>query len=379
MHFYCNKIATFYTQGFYRMATIQKRTRKTGKTTFTATIRIKGYKPLSATFDRATDAKTWIQENESKMRKGKHIKEIEARKHTVAELIDRYLEHEVEYRKSDKEKFKMHLAWWKENIGFYILSDITPAILAECRDKIQNEPSKKPKKKKKERSNSTVNRYMSTMSIVFTKAVKEWGWLEDNPMFRVSKRKEDKGRVRFLTDDERTKLLEACKKCPNPLMYLLVILALSTGARYSEIINLQWKNIDFKNKQLHFLDTKNGEDRGVPLSQLAYDLLKEHSKVRNIKSDFVFARSKGDQPLDIRCHWRKILKEIKLENFRFHDLRHSAASELAMSGASLLEIAEILGHKTLAMVQRYSHLTKKHTAELLERMNEKQFANIENT
>jgi len=358
------------------MATIQKRTRKNGKVTFTATIRIKGYKPLCATFDRVTDARTWVQENESKMRKGKHIKEIEAKKHTVAELIDRYLEYEINQRKSDKVKFKMHLTWWKSNIGFYVLSDITPAILAECRDKIQAEPSIKAQKKKKERSNSTVNRYMSTISIVFSKAVKEWGWLEENPMFKVSKRQESKGRVRYLTDEEREKLLNACRKCSNPLMYLLVVIALSTGARYSEIINLKWKNVDFKNRQAHLLDTKNKEDRGVPLSQHAYDLLKEQSKIRNIKSDYIFARKKGDQPLDIRCHWRKILKEIELEDFRFHDLRHCTASNLAMNGAGLRDIAEVLGHKTLSMVQRYSHLTTKHTAKILEDMNAKQFGTI---
>ena len=121
------------------------------------------------------------------------------------------------------------------------------------------------------------------------------------------------------------------------------------------------------------MDTKNGEDRAVPISLNVYDLLKEHSKVRKINSEFVFAREDGEKPADLRWQWEEAIKKAKIENFKFHDLRHTAASYLAMNGASLLEIADILGHKTMTMVKRYSHLTKKHTAGVLERMNEKQF------
>lgn len=364
------------------MAWIQKRKKKNGKITYTAAIRIKGYPTMSATFDNITLAKEWVAENEIPMKRGKKIKDAEARKHTLSELIDRYVKYELPDRKSDKQKFEMQLNWWKDKIGAYLLSDITPSLLAEYRDKLLKEPSPKFKlsdegeKIELKRSYATVNRYMAALSIVLTKATKEWEWIEENPMFKVSKKKESRGRIRFLSDEERQALLNACEQASNPYIYLLVVIALSTGARFSEILNLKWKNVDFNRRMFYFMDTKNGENRAVPISSKAYDLLKEYDKVRKINSNYIFARTDGKKPMDLRWQWEEAVKKAKLDNFKFHDLRHTAASYLAMNGASLLEIAEILGHKTLAMVKRYSHLTKKHTAEILERMNEKQFSNI---
>ncbi len=359
------------------MAEFKKRKKKDGSTSYTASIRIKGYPALTATFKRLTDAKIWASDNESKMKRGKHIKEHEAKKHTLAETIDRYIINELPERKSDKKKFEMQLNWWKSNLGAYLLSDITPSLLAKFRDKLANEPSPRTKTKKVKRSNATINRYMASLSIVLTKATREWEWIEENPMFKVTKKKEARGRIRFLSDEERANLLKECENASNPLIYLIVVVALSTGARYSEIINLKWDNVDFKKRMFYFMDTKNGENRAVPISSKAHDLLLEHSKVRKLNSKLVFPRADGKKTTDIRWHWEEAIKRAKLEDFRFHDLRHSAASNLAMSGASLLEIAEVLGHKTMSMVKRYSHLTKKHTAAILESMNEKQFKSLE--
>ncbi len=126
----------------------------------------------------------------------------------------------------------------------------------------------------------------------------------------------------------------------------------------------------------HLIDTKNGEDRGVPITSVVYNELKEYSKNRKPDSEFLFARPDGKKPLFMMKGFRNALKKCNITDFRFHDLRHTAASFLAMDGASLLEIAETLGHKTLSMVQRYSHLTKKHTKTLLEKMNKKQFSGL---
>ena len=146
-----------------------------------------------------------------------------------------------------------------------------------------------------------------------------------------------------------------------------------------EIINLKWKNIDLKRKMFYFMDTKNGENRAVPIPKNAFDLLKDPSKIRKINSGYVFARPDGKKPMDLGWQWEKAVKNAKLTDFRFHDLRHTAASYLAMNGATLVEISEILGHKTMRMVKRYSHLTQKHTADILERMNEQQFKSTSKT
>lgn len=362
------------------MAEIKKRVKQNGKVSYTASIRIKGYPSLNATFERLTDAKAWAYPIESEMKRGKHIKDMEAKKHTLAELLDRYIQDELPNRKSDHKKFEMQLNWWKDRLGAYLLSDITPALLAEYRDKLKKEPSVKELKNggtlETERSNATVNRYMASLSIALTVASREWQWLEENPMFRVTKKKEHRGRIRFLSEDEHKALIAACEQASNPLINLLVVIALSSGARFSEILYLKWDNVDFKRKMFYFMDTKNKEHRAVPISSKAYDLLLQHSKVRKLKTKLVFAREDGEKPMDLRWQWEEVIKKSNLKDFRFHDLRHTAASYLAMNGATLVEISDILGHKTMQMVKRYSHLTKKHTAEILERMNEKQFGGI---
>ena len=358
------------------MAWVQKREKKNGKTTYTALIRVKGYPAMSATFERLTDARSWAAENEAQMKRGKRIKDVEARKHTLAELIDRYIEHELSKRKTDHQKIEMHLNWWKDKIGAYLLSDVTSSLLSQCKDKLSKEPGGRGEP----RSNATVNRYIASLSVVLSKAYKEWEWLDENPMSRVSKHKESKGRTRFLSDDEQQALLHACKEMSNPLIYLIVVLALSTGARFSELHTLTWNNVTLTgdNPMLFFMDTKNGENRAVPLTGYALELLKEHSRVRKLNSKLVFARPDGKQPVDLRWQWERALENSGVKDFRFHDLRHTAASNLAMNGASLLEIGEILGHKTPTMTKRYAHLTKKHTASVLERANNAMFQKLKN-
>ena len=319
------------------MAWIQKRIKKNGKITYTALIRIKGYPPMSATFERLTDARTWANGNESNMKKGKHIKDVEAKKHTLADLIDRYIEFELSQRKSDQEKFNMQLEWWKNKIGAFLLSDITPSLLSQYKDVLGNEPSPKPKNGKTTRSNATINRYMACLSTVLTKAVKEWEWMEENPMFKVTKKKEPKGRVRFLTDKEKKSLLQECEKSSKEL-YLLVKIALTTGARYGEITGLKWQDIDFENRMFHFIDTKNGEDRGVSIFSDVLNDLTTFSKIRNIKSDYVFIRPDGEKLIYFRNKFDDAVENAKIKNFHFHDLRHTAASYLAMNGASSLEM-----------------------------------------
>ncbi|NLF82936.1 MAG: site-specific integrase [Candidatus Gastranaerophilales bacterium] len=218
---------------------------------------------------------------------------------------------------------------------------------------------------------------MASLSVVFTEAINEWGWLEENPALKVKKKKEPRGRVRFLSDEERAVLLDACKNASNPNLYIVVALALTTGARFSEIINLKWEHVDLKRRVLYFLDTKNKDRRSVPISQHAYDLLEQHKKVRRIDTKYVFPGKEGNKPLELKRQWENVVRDAKLKDFRFHDLRHTAASYLAMNGASLLDISHILGHRTLQMVQRYSHLTENHVAGVLERMNEAQFGNLE--
>lgn len=355
------------------MANIEKRISSDGITSYRVKIRLKGFPSQSATFERLTDAKKWAQQTESAIREGRHFKTTEAKRHTLAEMIDRYCRDVLPSKKSAKDQAQQ-LAWWKSEIGSYSLADVTPSLIGECRDKLGREITVRNKL----RSPASVVRYMAALSHALTIAVKEWGWLEDSPMRKVTKPKESRGRVRFLSDDERKRLLQACKESNNPYLYTVVVLALSTGMRQGEIMGLTWDVVDLNQGRAILHETKNGERRAVAITGHALELLKALSKVRRIDCNLLFpakenAPQKPQKPMDLRTPWETAVKKAELQDFKFHDLRHSAASYLAMNGASLAEIAEVLGHKTLQMVKRYAHLSEGHTARVVQSMNDKIF------
>jgi integrase len=157
---------------------------------------------------------------------------------------------------------------------------------------------------------------------------------------------------------------------------MAVVLALSTGARQQEIWGLRWSEVHLDRGLITFTETKNDEFRSVPLEGHARELLLEHYKIRRIGTDLVFPSKKNPVVRhDFRDPWNKVLVVAEVENFRWHDLRHSCASYLAMNGVPMLTIAEILGHKTLSMVQRYTHLSTEHLKEAVSDMNQKMFGN----
>lgn len=348
------------------MANIEKRISNDGKTTYRVKVRLKGFPVQSATFNRLTDARKWAQQTESAIREGRHFKTTEAKKRTLEEVIDRYIKDVIPTKPKNSKNTILHLNWWKEELGKYSLADITPALIAEKRDKLSSETTNRNKL----RSPSTVVRYMAALSHAYTIAVKEWGWVDDSPMLKVSKPKEPRGRVRFLSDDERARLLNECKKSDSQYLYTAVVLALSTGARRMELMGLKWKDVDFSRQYIILHETKNGERRALPLTGHAFELIKKLSKIRHVNCDLVFPGKNLQTPVDLRTPFENALKRAEIPDFRWHDLRHSCASYLAMNGASLAEIAEILGHKTLQMVKRYAHLSDAHTSKVVARMND---------
>jgi integrase len=363
------------------MAAIQERQGRDGKPVYRVQIRMKGHPAQSATFTRKTDAKRWAAQTEAAMAEGRHFATCEAKRHTLAELLDRYAREVLPNKKAKtQEPQRGQLAWWRARIGERLLSDVTPALIAECRDALLSEAlpprTRDPSKAgpARTRGNATVNRYLAILSHAFTVAVKEWGWVESNPLLKVTKPREPGGRVRYLDDDERERLLSVCRESSNPDLYPAVVLALSTGARQAEVMGLTWKRIDLARGTALLDETKNSERRVLPLAGPALALLRERAKVRRIDTDLVFpSKVNPRKPIDLRAPWETALKRASIEDFRWHDLRHSAASYLAMNGASLNEIAAVLGHKTLAMVKRYAHLSESHTAGVVARMNARIF------
>ncbi|MBF0359270.1 MAG: site-specific integrase, partial [Magnetococcales bacterium] len=175
-------------------------------------------------------------------------------------------------------------------------------------------------------------------------------------------------------EDERLRLLEACESSQCSALYPIVVLALSTGGRKSEITGISWGDVDLRRGMVTLHDTKNGDRRSLTLASHALMVIKKLSKVRRIDTELLFPSDRyPSKPINFRHAWNKALEVSEVEDFHFHDLRHSAASYLAMNGATLAEIAKILGHKTLQMVMRYAHLSEDHTAGVVTKMNEKIF------
>ena len=363
------------------MANIQEIKGKNG-IKYRVLIRLKGCPSQSATFTRKTDAKKWAQDTESAIRDGRHFKSVESKRHTVNDMIDRYIQ-DIVPGKKDESNTTRQLLYWKDQIGHKLLSEITTPLIVSIRDRLLKEPYHTTRKvgssvvtTERLRSKATINRYMAAFGHCLTIATTQWEWLESNPMKNVKKQDEPQGRIRFLSDDERERLLTACQNSTNPILFTIVVLALSTGMRKGEILNLTWDDVDFINQRITLHDTKNGETRAVHLAGKALELLQElkrekHRGDNNYVFPGKFALNHG--PASFRTAWLTALKKAEVTNFHFHDLRHSAASYLAMSGAPLLDIAAILGHKTLSMVKRYSHLSESHIGSRVAAMNKKIF------
>lgn len=355
------------------MASIEQRRTEDGKLTYRVKVRLKGHPTQSATFDRLTDARKWASSTESAIREGRYFKTAEARRHTLGDAIARYRRDVLPGEKlKEQAKKRAILARWEQELGHALLADITPAALADVRDRLSSEVTRRGSP----RAPATVVSYLNALGAVLTRCVNDWEWLDDSPMRKTKKPTPPRGRVRFLSDDERARLLDACRASSSQHLYTVVVLALSTGARLGEITGLRWPDIDLSRGRATLHQTKNGDVRAVHLSGHALELLR--AAPRRLDTDLLFPGKakpgrRPAKPAVLKKSWEAAIKRAGIEDFKFHDLRHSAASYLAMNGATLAEIAEVLGHRTLAMVKRYAHLSDAHVAGVVERMNQKIF------
>lgn len=348
------------------MANIEKRESAQG-TTYRVKVRLKGKPAQTATFLRLTDARRWAQQTEAAIREGRHFAGSEAKRTTLAEVIDRFKREKLPGMNGQADRLR-YLNFWVQSLGAYVLADVTPARINEAMHTLASTPSERTHKL---RSAATLGQYRQALSGVLALCEREWELIDVSPMKRVSKPKLPAGRVRYLSDDERERLLTACKASASADLYPAVILALTTGARQAEIMGATWAQVDLQRRVLILETTKNGERRALPLAAPAIAVLQ--ARIRRIDTDLIFPGKNPHQVVDLRTPWNTALQRAGITDFHWHDLRHTAASYLAMSGASLAEIAEILGHKTLAMVKRYSHLSHAHVASVTDRMAAKYF------
>lgn len=352
----------------------QIRREKTRKGThYRAVVRHKDFYK-SMTFSDKREAQIWANDLENQLRKGKYKPtkdEIVKPIVTVSDLIIEFKEKEAPKRYSKPEQYNVMYDWWITKIGHLNISDIDVPLLVSCKNLLESEAPGKPYKGHECKSKSTVRKYLFALSAVLRYAVRSLHIIDRNPMSDVDKPPKQKGVVRFLSDEERKILLEACKE-HSEILFIFVLLAIYSGGRYTELLTIKYENIDFENEMVHFLDTKNGESRGVPIYHRVMEMFKEYIEKNNIKSGYIFVNKKNKLPF-LKGAFEKVIEKCGISNFRFHDLRHTYASYLAQDGAELLEIALLLGHKTTEQVKIYAHLTKKRTAKVVRKMSANRF------
>ena len=218
---------------------------------------------------------------------------------------------------------------------------------------------------------ATVNRRIGTLKHMFNKA-NDWGMMTDEQAQKLNKiklLKENNKRLKYLSSEECRALLNACPDYIKPI----VITAINTGMRKSEIFNLKWENVDMKHGfiKLNPEETKSGKGREIPINQHMEKVLTYQDSNRYDDSDYVFCSPVTCKPFkDIKRSFTSACNEAGIRGFRFHDLRHTFASQLVMAGAELASVQKLLGHATINMTMRYSHLSPDHLKLAVDKLND---------
>jgi integrase len=348
------------------MARIQTRKGKK-RTTYTATIRVKGFPALARTFDTKGEAKIWAADVEKNMRMGRYQDIRPVEKLNVAEAIARYLDQvSVTKRPNSERRDKDSAKAIMNGFGCEIsLSEITPQRLAAYRDIRMTKVSP-----------STIQKEFALLSHMFNVARREWGLPVTNPVLEVTRPKIRNNRTRFLTKEEAQRLLDTAKSSKNKKLYPYLLLMMHTGMRPSEAAGLTWGDVDLDARLIRLSITKT-DMRYVPLTEIAENVLRSIRPL-NFKIDIhVFLPEDSIKSVRIKTtpclHFKRAFENTRakagLEDVHLHDLRHTAASHLLMAGVDLRTLAEILGHKTLQMVHRYTHLLNDHKLKAVDRIN----------
>jgi integrase len=284
------------------MATFSKRRNGDGSTSWDATVSVVGYPRTGKSFRSKLAAELWATRTEDACQ-GRTPPS--RRGMTLGHLLDEALPRLTNPTIAVFE-------YWRAELGEVQLAKISPELIALHRDRLLGAACRGHRHKTaKPRSPATVRNYLIELGRLFALAVKELRVMETNPCANVTKPKASGQVVRWLSDDERSALLAACKTSDSPDLYPFVLFALTTGARKGEIAALQWPQVDLKRRWAVFPTTKNGDARGVPLTTAVCALLESRPRIPME----VF-------PVDITKAWHTAIACAGIVNFRFHDLRH---------------------------------------------------------
>jgi integrase len=320
------------------MATFRKRNDK-----WQARVQRSGQTSIAKSFNTKADAIKWSRNIESQLDLG-----TLAPKQTTPRLrpmLERYVAEVTPTKKGDSQERYRAAQLMKTKLADLFMDKITGEVVAKYRDQRLTEVS-----------NNTVRLELAFLSVVFEQCRKEWGLAVSNPIRQIRMPKPGKPRTRRLEAGEEEALLTACAASGAHYVHSFVVLAIETGMRFGELAGVQWKHVDLDKRTIYLPDTKNGHARTVPLSTRAVTAIQIlpmsisgmlfRAKPGSIRSAFLIAIQKAKAV----CH------EGMLQNLRFHDLRHEAVTRLFEKGLNPIEVGMVSGHKTLSMLQRYTHL-----------------------
>jgi len=294
---------------------------------------------------------------------------------TISQAIDAYM---ACYQGKDESRAQ-RMVWWQVKLGGLTLNEVDEDHIFFAIEELSNKHARYYagkdadgksifKSKNKPYAPATINRYSAAIGALFTWCIKKritpkrW----EHPCKAIERMPENNEVTRYLSNDERIALLAACRESKWPKLYLLVLLGITTGARKGELKRLRWSDIDLERAEAYAGVTKNGDRKTLPLLPV---IVEEMMKFERSTNQHIFASTRiPSQPYNHEDMWRQALKKAKVKDFRFHDLRHSCASYLAQNNATLLEIADVLGHRNMAMTKRYAHLATKHKSDLVNRI-----------
>lgn len=344
------------------MASIAKRTLQDGKTSrWGVRVRCNGHF-ASNTLRTRREATDWAKEKEQEFTLDRRTVDERAQIVTLERAVERYLVH-LRFSKGWKQR-RQQLLWWAALLGEKLpLLDVSSDRISQGKEALTLAGY----------SPATIRRYLSAISQLLEKARREWKWIQSNPVRDVEYPPEPDGRVRRLSVEERRNLLFRCSVSSNRQLYAIVVVALSTGARKSEIRKVRPDQVNLELGRIYLDEIlKNGERRSLKLYGEALQVMERVLAELPPGAPVCFpsSRERG-RPADIRYAWVRALTLERIPDFCFHDLRHSAASYLAEQGATLEQIGRILGHKTGNSTKRYIHLTEDGTSHLVEKMNHK--------
>ncbi len=294
---------------------------------------------------------------------GKYFNKGQGDKKTFKDMAEKYM---VEYAITKAPKSQVRDRSSLKHIlpvfGNMYLNNITPNQISTYKIQRRNEGA----------SPKTINHELGFCKHAFNLAIREWEWISINPFARIGMEKLPQPRVRYLTRDEFDRLFQAANDRLKPI----IVIAVYTGMRLGNILGLTWQDIDLSRNVITLEHTKNGERLGLPMNDTVRNLLVQLNKIRYINSPYVFPTSTGTKfdNSKIGKWFRDACKKTGIQDFRFHDLRHTFASWLVQANVNLYNVQKLLGHKDFKMTQRYAHLAPdnlKSSMAVLDQVNNK--------